>query len=373
MATKMRNTCCVPDWEVGTCNNPEEVHQVHNELISRAYRLLPWESRPDVPRWARQISLVTIVHCRHWTGYVFNNYTQVLKTAEWLAKHISGEQILLYLPGWEGRYYWQYGDYHPDPVLGGEVGFRKMVQGVHNLGMHVMPMFGINVVNQGSENYEQWGVSAVYRTAGGYSSTGSVDWDSSRHYDHGCLTMLNPGAPTWQNRLVDQITGLVEQYGIDSVFLDISAGWWNDPQYDVYEGTLNLVGRLRKDHPELLVAGEGWYDGIGGVTPLMQSGHTEGVLHWHDSPQSDFFERYHRSFAHLCLGDPGRGSTGVHELGINPIYRVPLRRAIIPTVAIVEDTIEVAPNQVLAIINDAKQYAEKFLRRADSPDFTASR
>ncbi|MEG2005720.1 MAG: lyase family protein, partial [Bilophila sp.] len=38
-----------------------------------------WETRPDVPDWAREISLVAAIHCQHWTGYIFNDYQAVLE------------------------------------------------------------------------------------------------------------------------------------------------------------------------------------------------------------------------------------------------------------------------------------------------------
>jgi len=97
-----------------------------------------------------------------------------------------------------------------------------------------------------------------------------------------------------------------------------------------HNGALKLIWRIREGRPELLMAGEAWYDAVGVATPLMQSGHTDGVLHWLDVPSAPFFDTYNRSFAHICLGDPGRGSTGAHELGHNPIRRSPLRKSIIP-------------------------------------------
>jgi hypothetical protein len=80
------------------------------------------------------------------------------------------------------------------------------------------------------------------------------------------------------------------------------------------------------------------------------------MLHWHDLPYSEFFNTHARSFAHLCLGDPGRGSTGIHELGFNPIKSSPLRKGIIPTLTIVDDTIEQVAGGVSSIIEDAKKY-----------------
>ena len=55
------------------------------------------------------------------------------------------------------RYYWKYGNYVPDERMGGKEGFRKLCDGAKELGVHVMPMFGINVVGSHFENYEDGG------------------------------------------------------------------------------------------------------------------------------------------------------------------------------------------------------------------------
>ncbi|MBA2719144.1 MAG: hypothetical protein H0U52_07900 [Chloroflexi bacterium] len=75
------------------------------------------------------------------------------------------------------------------------------------------------------------------------------------------------------------------------------------------------------------------------------------------------FDKLGRSFAHLYVGDPARGSTGVHELGFNQPMRGPDRRGVLPTVTIVADTIESAPGEVIEVISDAIEYAEEYLRR----------
>ncbi|MDP9381059.1 MAG: hypothetical protein M3Q29_13100 [Chloroflexota bacterium] len=361
-ATRMGSTVSVPVWEIGACDTLEEALGRQTDAVQRDHALVPWEQREDVPDWARKISLVAAIHCQHMTGYVFNDYTKALRTIEWLAARIEPERLMAYLPGWEGRYYWQYGDYRPDPRMGGEEGFARLIEGARDVGVRVMPMFGINVVNRGMENFEQWGAPAISLTAGGISGGATVDWDSGRHHDHGWGALLNPGAPTWQNRLVGQIAALIDRYGFDGVFLDISAVWMNDPKYDTYQGVMEMVQRIREGRPEVLVGGEGWYDAVGAATPLMQSGHSDGVMHWHDEPYPELFDRYNRSFGHLCLGDPGRGSTGVHELGYNAERRAPVRKGNIPTVTIVDDTLEKAPDKVEEIIEDAKEYAARFLR-----------
>lgn len=360
-ATKMTNYIKVPAWEVGVCTSIEEIYKVHMDYIEKAFGLEPWEKRRDVPDWAKEVSLIAAIHCQHWTGYIFNDYQKVLEHLKWIAERIDPKRVLVYLPGWEGRYYWKYGNYCPDERMGGAEGFKKLVHDAKELGFHIMPMFGINIVNRGLENYEEWGAPSEFRSPSGNRFGGSVDWDGSRHYDHGSNANLNPAAPGWQNRLVEQITELIDTYGFDAVFLDIAAVWVNDPNHSLYQGILTLVERIRENRPNILVSGEAWYDGLGKALPLVQSGHTDGVLHWHDDVYPEIFDRYCRGFAHLCLGDPGRGSTGVHELGYNPIQRTPIRRGVIPTVTIVDGSIENAPEKIEDIILDAKKYAELYL------------
>ncbi|MEK0316620.1 hypothetical protein [Cohnella sp. 56] len=361
-AAKTTNSLRVPAWEVGVCDSLEEIMAKQTAELERSLHLTPWEERSDVPAWAKDISLVAAIHMQHWNGYIFNDYEKTGDTLEWLAERIEGKRILAYLPGWEGRYYWQYGDYRPDPRMGGEAGFERLMERAQRLGIRVMPMFGMNIVNRATENFEQWGMTSLARTAGGFPIVGSVDWDGSRHYDHGHGAFLHPGAPGWQNRLVGQIRGLMDRYGFDGVFLDISAAWVNDPNYHYYEGLLQLCRRIREGRPDSFVAGEAWYDAAGLATPLMQSGHTDGVMHWHDEPYAPIFDQYNRSFGHLCLGAPGKGSTGVHEHGFNPgCIRAPLRKGIIPTVTIVDDTLRSAPGGVEEIIGDARRYAELYL------------
>lgn len=360
-AVRQKRQTVVPAWEIGAVEQPETIYARHALWVENAYNLRPWETRRDVPAWARRTALVVALHMQHYTGYIFNDYAQALDLVDWFSTQFPAENTIFYLPGWEGRYYWQYGDYRPDERMGGEAGFAALVNGIQRRGAACMPMFGINVVNKNSPGFEQWGAPSQRIQASGNRCESSVDWDGSRDYDLGWGAMVNPGAPGWQNRLVEQILSLHERYQFKGVFLDISAIWWNDPNFHVYEGTAELVRRLRSGRDDLLVAGEAWYDAMGAVTPLVQCGHRSGCMTWPDVPYPPAFDTYCRSFGHLCLGDPGRGSTGVHELGYNPTWQTPLRKGIIPTVTVVDGTLEAGRAGVEAILEQARQYKEKFL------------
>jgi len=363
-AMEFKNTIDVPIWEVGISDSYELIMEEQASIIERTYNLTQWEKRGDVPDWAKQISLVASVHCQHWTGYKFNTYAQVLENLKWIGERIDPQRVLAYLPGWEGRYYWQYGDFRPDPRLGGEDGFRKLMVGASDMGMHIMPMFMINGANPRTEGFSEWGEPSIFKTAGGFMQIGgSCDWDSSRHYDHNCGILLNPGSPAWQDRLVGQVIDLIDKFGFDGVFMDLAAVYINDPRYDVYQATIDIANRIRNGHSNILMSGEGWFDAMSVAMPLTQPALVNsGDTVWSDRPYAPLFDKYNRCFGHLGTGDPSRGSTGAFEWGYNnKTQKVPFRKGIIPTVTIVDGTIKNAPNKVEEIIEEAKLYAKIYL------------
>ena len=354
-AHEMASAATTPPWRIGRCDDPAVVAARHLEHVAGAYGLEPWGSRRDVPAWAREIALVASVHGMHWSGYVFSTYDQMLEALRWIAKRIEGRRVLAYLPGWEGRYYWQYGDYRPEPRLGGEDGFRRLADGARGLGGKLMPMFGMNCANSGLESFEQWGAPSLLRSAAGLEFPGNrPDWDTSRAHDPGWQAWLNPGAPAWRQRLVDQVSRLVERYELPAVFFDTDHVWLNDPGYPVYEGIVALRDALKARFPDLLIAGEGWYDALGAVTPASHLG----------APAQcpEIFSKYCRTFLHVSAGDPSRGSTGVHEAGLSPFRLAPDAAYWWPTVTIVDGTIEEAPERVEEVIAQARRYVETYLR-----------
>jgi len=361
-ASIMNREVSVPAWEIFPCKSVDEAYEIQKAHISSSFSLEPWETRRDVPAWAKEISLVASIHGQHWSGRIFNDYRAMLCILEQITEYIDGKRVLAYISGWEGRYYWKYGDYTTDERMGGDEGFAHLAEGAKKLGVHLMPMFGINIVNPGLPNFEQWGEPSRLRTPSGAIHAGSVDWDASRHYDHNSHANLNPAAPQWQTYLVNQIRDITDKYGLDAVFLDIGALWQNDPNHELYSGVKRLVERIRDNKPNMFLSGEGWYDGLAAIFPAVQSGHTDGLMHYHDTIYPPFFDTWCRNYAHLCLGDPGSGSTGTHELGFNNVnWKTPLRKGVWPTVTIVGDTLENGWGKVLEIIDDAKRYAEMFL------------
>jgi hypothetical protein len=278
----------------------------------------------------------------------------MLSALEWVCERIEGRRVLAFLPGWEGRYYWQYGDYRPEPRLGGADGFRRLAEGARRLGVTLMPMFGANCANRGLPGFEEWGEPAVLRSSSGLEFQGNrPDWDTSRANDPGWQAWLNPGHRLWRGRLLEQVSAVLRDYGLRAVFFDTQHIWENDPEHPLYEGLVALRDELKARFPDLLVTGEGWYDALGAVTPVS---HTGAPLRWEQA-----FARYCRTFAHLMSGDPGRGSSGVHEAGITGFQLMPLARHWWQTLTLVDGSLQAAPEKAEQVIARAREYAETYL------------
>lgn len=350
-----------PPWAVTRSVARQAIEVRHREHVHAAYTTTGWDDRGDVPAWAREISLVTTLHGQHFTGRTFLDYDGMLDSIRRITERIEGRRVLAYLPGWEGRYYRWYGSYRPEPTLGGADGFRRLLDGARELGVHVMPMFGANVASRDVPGFERWGEPGVLRRRSGLSDAGSVDWDGGRHYDYGAGALLNLAYAPWRAQLVGQIAGLWEEFGFDATFLDITAMYANDPNGDTTEGLRALVTELHAAMPGHLIGGEAWFDAIGSIIPLVQTGHLENVPVFHDLPDEDLFTVTNRSFGHVCLGDPAFHSSGVHEAGYVTAWRLPVRRGVIPTLGVVDGTLDAAPDRVSQIVDDAHEYADRFL------------
>ncbi len=337
-ALRFSNALTTPPWILTPNASLAGVEREHLGFVEQAHGLAPWEEREDVPDWARRLRMVATLHGMHFSGRVFLRYDEMLDVLRFLAERVPGEQILAYLPGWEGRYYWQYGDYRPEPRLGGEKGFAALCEGARRLGVHLMPMFGANCANRWLPAMADLDPSANLASATGNRFHGNQpDWDLARAHDTGWQAWLNPGHPEWQERLASAIESLAVGHGIDAVFLDTVHAWTNDPDHPVTDGLRALVTRLRSSIPGLLLAAEADYDALLPLFPLFQR------PWWTKSP--GWSVRYVRRFGHLCEGEP-RGLTGVHEFGVYTSDAWSGEPGYLPTLAFQDGTLEHAREEL---------------------------
>ncbi|HEX5481106.1 MAG TPA: twin-arginine translocation signal domain-containing protein, partial [Terriglobia bacterium] len=181
-----------PVWRVGRASTAEGAFRPHFEHLERSFSLPDWETRADIPAWFRRVALAVSLHGMHWTGYIFNDYAKMLTILRWVATKIPGERVLVFLPAWDGRYYWNYPLYQPDSRMGGEAGLRTLIQQGRSLGFHFMPMFGMNSANDRLPVFSRFSDATTAQIDGDPFYANWVDWDNDRHME-GWLGYMNLG------------------------------------------------------------------------------------------------------------------------------------------------------------------------------------
>ena len=339
-----------PLWRAGRAKTLEAAFRPHFEHVERAFNIPNWETRDDVPAWFRDVVLVVALHGMHWTGYVFNDFGKMQRILDWVASRIPPRQVLVFLPAWEGRYYWNYPLYRPDPRLGGAEAFRALIRNGQAQGFHFMPMFGTNAANERLPVFSKFADAKMAQIDGDPFYLNWVDWDNDRH-NEGWGPYMNVGVDSWREWLKGRIADVLEQFKADAYFLDIAGGWENNTKADTHEGTRRLVEDLRKKFPSLLCCGEMHYDALMSFIPLYHV--------FSEPTYAAAFDKYSRAFQHLSTPAPGRGSSGVHESGFghfNP-QTLSLNEHQIPTMTVVDDTFDRYRDVMAAIITRAKERA----------------
>ncbi len=337
----------VPAWRAGRAATLDAAAQPHFDHLEKAYRIPRFASRDDVPPWLHDTALVVALHGMHYTGYVFNDYARMLEILQWTAARIPPQRVLVFLPAWDGRYYWDYPVYQPAERLGGERGFVRLIREGQRLGFRFMPMFGANAANRRQRVYSGLADAATSKVDGDRFDLNWVDWDNDRH-EEGWLSYMNLGVASWREWLTGRIAGVIERYGVDAYFLDISGGWVNNPQADMHEGMRRLVSDLRARHTGVLACGEFLYDALPAFIPLYQV-------------YAPRFAPFVRSFSHLSHPAPGRGSSGVHESGFGSwdpqTLSLAKRDGLIPTLTVVDDTFAAHQDDMAGVIRRAAEWA----------------
>ena len=339
---KDQTTLRTPTWRLGRSATVDDAMQAHYSNLERAYHLEPWETRRDLPDWARRTALVVSLHGMHYTGYVFNDYARMLEIARWVATRIPPDRVLLFLAAWDGRYYWDYPLYRASERMGGEAGLKRLIEESRRLGFRVMPMFGANAANRRLPMFAQIADAATQKIDADRFDLNWVDWDNDRHQE-GWLSYMNLGVASWRAWLGGRIADAIERYGVDAYFLDIAGGWIDNPQADMHDGMRRLVLDLRARYPQVMPCGEMHYDGLLEFIPFYHVGLGRAA-------------KYARTFSHLSHPAPGRGSSGVHESGFGRFNAETLSLApgTIPTITVVDDTFSTQRALMEAVIERAK-------------------
>ncbi len=338
-----------PEWEIASDTTLDLAIAARVRLLEQKAGMLAWERRTDVPAWVHDIGLVVCLHGMHWSGYILQDYAAMRASIEWVTERIPGKNVLFYLAGWEGRYYRSYGDSVPIARMGGDRGFKAIVDAAHSKGAHVMAMYAGNAAMPGTPNFDEYAPSSRFHADGNLSWTPmrgySVDWATVRGGDTNGAVWLNPGAPGWRQHLTDQVHATATTFGIDGAFFDTQPNTDNDRINPPIDGLRKIVADLRSDRPNFMIATESWLDT------------TFSFLHAAQTPAAyrNWSSHFGRRFAHIAMGEPSRGSTGVHEAGYCAYNFEQLMNCFDwPTLALVDTTLRDAPEKAERVVKFAR-------------------
>ncbi len=343
-----------PAWEIVKNTTLDLAIASRVAMLEQQAGMLSWERRTDVPSWVHDIGLVVCLHGMHWSGYVLQDYAAMRASIEWVTDRIPGKNVLFFLAGWEGRYYRNYGNSVPVARMGGDRAFRAIMDTAHARGAHVMAMYAGNAAMPGTPHFEEYAPASKFQADGNLSWTPmrgyTVDWATVRGSDTNGSAWLNPSAPGWRRHLTDQVHATAESFGIDGAFFDTQPNTENDRVNPPIDGLRKIVTDLRTDHSGFMIATESWLDT---TFSFLHAGQTP-------APYNNWCSHFGRRFAHLAMGEPSRGSTGVHEAGYCAYNFDQVMNCFDwPTLALVDTTLRVAPEKAERVI----QYARARLRK----------
>lgn len=333
---------------VGPKQTFTDIAEVHFNQVAKNWDWESFATRKDAPDWMRNISLVVTLHGEHWTGFVHNTFSQQLEILKWVSTQINPQNVMVFVTGWDGRYYYSYPTYEIGDFPGGESGFTELINEGHKLGYHFALMFGSNSADPNMPSFRNVS-NAQLRTLYQDAFPGDIpDWDGDRHKSDGSMVYMNLAVPSWREHLYGRIARMIENYGLDAYFLDICGLWENNLDGDMLLGLKKMVGDLRKSHPEVPAIAEMLIDAQMGFIPMNQA------------PKFALYNQANYgvapSFNHLSWPSPIRGSTGIHELGFNTYQPVTRDQLQIPTITFAYDTFTHQLDAVVKDISAAKQW-----------------
>lgn len=343
------HTLEMPAWHLGAVSDRAEVVLERCRDLESNFGLVPYTRRTDVPAWLNEIQLVAYLHGEHWTGHVFNTFDRMGEILHWIAERIEGKHVMAFLPAWDGRYYYNYPLYEPSARLGGSEGLKRLVEQAHRLGIQVVPMLGANGAN--IEYVKRLGLSeAVMQDAWGIEKRLDwVDWDYDLATENNGM-LMNLGHPGYRAYMLERASRLVDEFGVDGIFLDITFWWENDPRYSPYEGTRAWADEMRRRYPHLLLMAENSYDALWESFPMWAedqgpTGHSAALY------------RYARQTYYLAHPSPGSGSGGIHEgAWFYQGWKWNVPELTVPALSVVEDTITTHARETEAEIERARQW-----------------
>ena len=268
--------------------------EIHRRWLETTFDLVPYREHPHFPAWAEHVDFVLeIWGMRKDQGRPGHTFDDIVERIEAFADQHPPERTLLYLPGFaEGGIDDKIPDYEPGPLLGGREGFRRLVDRAHDLGYRVMihtNVLGMTYSHPRFPEFERHQVVDPFGRPMGWGNDLDGDWLPEPYFAY-----INPGADAWGALMEETLGGLIEEFGLDAVFLDQTLLAFNDSRGPNFvTGMRRHVERLQRAYPDVLFAGEGLNEQVLPALPLAQIHGLDSIAEVHGMEGATPWRRVH--------------------------------------------------------------------------------
>jgi hypothetical protein len=289
---------------------------IHRTWMESAFGAVPLGSRSGGPSWMRDVNFVLEM----WgigkeSAKPLHTFREMEARLRAFARLHPPEHTLVYLPG-----YAEHGidsrapHYNPSKELGGDAGFRSLVNAAHRLGYRVMIHTNVLCMTFDHPLYPKFKKHQVVDVFGkeqGWGLDIDGDWLAEPYFAY-----INPGAKPWGDLMTAVIGDLVRRFNVDGVFLDQTLLAFNVARGPNFvTGMRSHVRRLVGEFPEVLFAGEGLHEQIleplamaqiHGIDSIAEVHALDGAARWRTAHpvSTELFGRYTRYTAHLLTRHP---------------------------------------------------------------------
>lgn len=341
----------------GDWRNPVDVHR---QWMEQAFQLTPLHLHAHYPNWANDVDFVLemwgITKERFKPLHTFEVMIKRLK--EWRTLH-NPKNTLVYLPGFAMHGIDSHApDYFPSKNLGGDKGFKKLVDVAHAMGYKVMIHTNVLAMTFTHRLYPKFKKHQVIDCFGrpqGWGLDMDGDWLPEPYFAY-----INPGAKEWGDLMEKVIGDLIRKFKIDGVFLDQTLLAFNvNKGPNFLSGMRNHINRLQRAFPRILFAGEGLHEQVLSVLPFVQihgidsiaEVHAmDGIAPWRRAhPVSTYlFGKYTRFTAHLLTKHPSHPLFKLQEKAYADL-------GVIPALCLYNDSQKMNMPATRAMIKRARQ------------------
>lgn len=207
---------------------------------------LPPKIASDRPhRFSRAINLDMFLP----EGRIVNTYADAVRLVEDLAKRDLSNNTILYLNGWCGHYDAIYPQYKPAEALGGSKGLHHLMEASRKYGVTVLLHVNYWGYDESTGLLPDYNDYRVYDDQGSPMGYAGITWSGATNP----LAYMRVDDPRWTKVWFGYIDPLIEEYGIQALFLD-QIGL--TPDDGIRQGTIDMLKRLHATHPGIILGGE---------------------------------------------------------------------------------------------------------------------